>query len=102
VLLDCGAFPIQSHCSNIVTHLKNIVIEDHDCDKYLDKWMSLNHNDAIRVACENTGSEANSHNYMRPPVQGGYLDAFEQEWTNENGGDLSQGITLATYNPTNG
>jgi hypothetical protein len=68
VLLDCGAFPIQSNCSRIVTQLKNIVIEDTECDKYVDKWMSLNHNEAIRVACENTGSEANSHNYMRRPV----------------------------------
>lgn len=64
-----------------MTSLKNIVLEDHDCDKYLDKWMSLNYNEAIRVACENTGSEANSHNFMKDPVQGGYIDAHNQEWT---------------------
>jgi hypothetical protein len=85
-----------------VTHLKNIVIEDTDCDKYVDKWMSLNHNEAIRVACESTGSEANSHNYMRRPVQGGYVDAHSQRWTDENGGNVTDGIELSTFDPQDG
>jgi hypothetical protein len=87
VLLDCGAFPIQSKCSSIVTQLKNIVVEDTNCDRWLDKWMSLNHNEAIRIACANTGSEANSHNYMRNPVMGGFVDSdpAEQIWEDRDG-----------------
>jgi hypothetical protein len=87
VLLDCGAFPIQSKCTSIVTQLKNIVVEDTNCYQWLDKWMSLNHNDAIRIACENTGSEANSHNYMGKAVMGGFVDAdhTDQVWEDDDG-----------------
>jgi hypothetical protein len=64
--------------------------------------MSLNHNDAIRIACENTGSEANSHNFMRRPVRAGHIDAFDQHWTDEGGRNGTNGINLNTFDPTTG
>jgi hypothetical protein len=70
-------------------------------DKYLDKWMSLNHNEAIRVACQNTGSEANSHNYMRDAVQGGFVDCDkdDQMWHDENGSNYTEGIVMSNFDP---
>ena len=55
-VLCAGAHPLQSVCDSVLHRMGPIVLKDEEVYKYVDAWTNLNYNDAVRDACDATGT----------------------------------------------